>query len=207
MKPTLQSAISTFIIFLVLISLGCSTTKETTERTAIPSAADTASVSEEEATPLQKMLAQNRSKLSDVYNTQKQDMPEAFTKKDSSKKSITSDPSDGYRVQIISTRNKRRADSVAHKFRMWSDSTIAGYTAQAYVFFRQPFYKVHIGDFTQRDKANSFSKLIKSRYPEAWVVHDRIDPTNIPADTASFSIIPPSERKDKQISNADSLNN
>jgi hypothetical protein len=207
MKPTLQSAISTLIIFFVLLSLGCSTTKETTERAAIPSAADTASVSDEETTPLQTMLAQNRSKLSDVYNTQKQDMPEVFTQKDSSKKSINSDPSDGYRVQIISTRNKRRADSVAYKFRMWSDSTIAGYTAQAYVFFRQPFYKVHIGDFTQRDKANSFSKLIKNRYPEAWVVHDRINPTNIPADRASFSIIPPSESKDKSISNADSLKN
>jgi hypothetical protein len=152
-------------------------------------ASDTATVNNEERTALQGLLAQHRSKLSDLHSSQTHDMPKAFTKKDSSETSINSDPFDGYRIQIISTRNKQQADSVAFKYRAWSDTTIAGYRAEAYVFFRQPFYKVHVGDFQERSLANSYSKLIKDRYPDAWVVHDRIEPTEVPADTTTFSII------------------
>jgi len=28
--------------------------------------------------------------------------------------------------------------------------------------------------------------MLKSRYPDAWVVHERIEPSNVPADTANI---------------------
>lgn len=177
------------LIGIVIFSLGCSTTEKATDDQGITTDRDTAAISKENMTELQQMLAENRSKLSDLYTSQKHDMPTAFMKKDSSTEAINNDPYDGYRVQIISTRNIQLADSVANQYRSWADSTIKGYSAEAYTFFRQPFYKVHIGDFQQRKQANSFSKLIKQKYPDAWVVHDRINPSNVPADTASFSII------------------
>lgn len=167
--------------------LGCSTSEKSREETQPLDQESTETTADEDLTSLQKMLAQNRSSLSDVQNSQKHDMPEVFLRKDSSDASLNSDPFDGYRVQILSTRDQPLADSVATKFRAWADTTITGYTADAYVFFKQPFYKVHVGDFQERDKANSFSRLIKRHYPEAWVVHDRIDPSSVPADTASFS--------------------
>lgn len=189
MKSNLINAVSALIFLIILVSLGCTATKKTTTDDGIdPAERDTAAISEEDLNELRRVLVQNRSKLSDVHTTQKHDMPEAFLKKDSSDTSINSNPFDGYRVQIISTRDVQLADSVAGQFRIWADTTITGYEAKAYVSFRQPYYKVHIGDFQQRDRANSFSRLIKHKYPDAWVVHDRIEPSDAPADTTSFSI-------------------
>ncbi|MDZ7680455.1 MAG: SPOR domain-containing protein [Fodinibius sp.] len=184
MNNSLRLLVLAILSVLILGTWGCSTTQKQTSRDRDGTIdSDTAQISNEERSALQTLLVQHRSKLSDLHATQTHDMPEAFTKIDSSQSSINSDPYDGYRIQIISTRNKQQADSVAFKYRAWSDTTIAGYTAEAYVFFRQPFYKVHVGDFQQRSQANSFSKLIKDRYPNAWVVHDRIEPSDVPADT------------------------
>lgn len=184
-----------FLALLIVISVGCSTSKNVRKKEANTFGTDTSGVEQKNVTELQKMLNSTRSKLSDVYGTQRQDMPKAFLKKSSSNESINSDPFDGYRIQIISTRDVQLADSVANQFRMWSDTTIAGYSAKAYVFFKQPFYKVHVGDFHQRNMADDFTKLVKRNYPDAWVVHDRIDPSDVPADTASFSIMKPGDRK------------
>ena len=175
------------IVIITLIGLGCSTSQKATGDRDVSADSDTAAVNFENMNELQRLLAQNRSSLSDLHTSQKHDMPAAFMKKDSSNETINSNPYDGYRVQIISTRDVQLADSVANQYRAWADTTINGYMARAYTFFRQPFYKVHIGDFQERDQANSFSKLLRRRYPEAWVVHDRINPSNVPADTATFS--------------------
>jgi len=175
------------IVIITLIGLGCSTSQKATGDRDVSADSDTAAVNFENMSELQRLLAQNRSSLSDLHTSQKHDMPAAFMKKDSSNETINSNPYDGYRVQIISTRDVQLADSVANQYRAWADTTINGYMARAYTFFRQPFYKVHIGDFQERDQANSFSKLLRRQYPDAWVVHDRINPSNVPADTATFS--------------------
>lgn len=176
---------SAFLISIVVLTIGCSTSEKTTQDQSDVEPSDNTMV-DKNLTDLQTMLAENRSKLSDVHGSLNHDMPEVFLKQDSSDASLNSDPFDGYRVQIISTKNRALADTVANKFRSWADTTVQGYNPRAYVFFKQPFYKVHIGDFQQREQANSFSRLIKRRYSDAWVVHDRINPTNVPADTASF---------------------
>lgn len=186
-----------FSAFILAIGWGCSTTEKTSSGDQpITVESDTANL-EEDLTELQTTLASNRSKLSDVYNSSKHDMPDAFLKSDSSR-SLTGDPTNGYRIQIISTRDQSLADSMATKFRAWADSTIKGYTADSYIFFRQPFYKVHVGDFQQREQANQFSRLVKSKYPDAWVVHDRIKPKNVPADTTSFSLKKNKDKKQNQ---------
>jgi len=185
-----------FICFslLLILAWGCSTTQQAARDKSTAGDRDSLSAGIENLDELQTLLAENRSKLSDLYASQKHDMPKAFLKSDSSQGSLNDDPFDGYRVQIVSTRNIQLADSMANQFRMWSDTTISGYSARAYVFFKQPFYKVHIGDFQQRQKANSFSRLIKRRYEDAWVVHDRINPENVPADTANFSFMTSEDR-------------
>lgn len=186
---TFLNLIASLTVLLIIVSFGCKPSEETTTEDGTEAVeSDTAVVSEEEPTEMQTTLSRTRSRLSDIHSSQQHDMPKAFLKKDKGGASLNSDPSAGYRVQIISTRDQQLADSVANEFRAWSDSTIAGYDAKSYVSFNQPFYRVHIGDFQQREQANSFSKLIKSEYPEAWVVHDRIEPSNVPADTANFSL-------------------
>lgn len=191
MKTFLNLLVS-ITVLLIIVSFGCKPSEETASDDETESfEKDTAVVSEEEPTELQATLSQTRSRLSDIHSSQQHDMPKAFLKKDEGGSSLNSDPTAGYRVQIISTRDQQLADSVANEFRAWSDSLITGYNADTYVSFNQPFYRVHIGDFQQREQANSFSKLIKPKYPDAWVVHDRIEPSEVPADTATFEIKKP----------------
>lgn len=179
-----------WITALLTIALGllmsCKSTEETTREQDEPIVTEETSDSEAIA-----LLDNTRSRLSDVYLTQKQDIPEIYLQADSAKEEVNRNPYDGFRIQILSTRKVEHADSVANSFRIWADTTIAGYSADAYVSFRQPYYKVHIGDFQQREQANQFSRLIKPQYPDAWVVHDRIEPDDIPADTATFEIKKP----------------
>lgn len=209
MQFSVSNIVSSLILLTILLSLGCTATKQAADDREDPArdvSQDTTRADAQNLTSLQTTLANTRSKLSDVYTSQKHDMPDFLQKQDSSDESINSNPFDGYRIQIISTRDQPLADSVANKFRAWSDSTISGYTAKAYVFFRQPYYKVHIGDFQERDSANRFFQLIKRKYPDAWVVHDRINPANVPADTTTFSFITPEERKDSNAKQEDTAN-
>ncbi|HEX6981795.1 MAG TPA: SPOR domain-containing protein [Balneolaceae bacterium] len=192
-----------FSALTFLLVASCSTTKQTTQKG--PSAPDSASSSFENITSLDFLLFMSRSSLSDLHTYQQHDMPVAFLKDKSDNEVINTDPFDGYRIQLISTKDVQLADSIANDFRIWSDTTIAGYTAQAYVFFSQPYFKVHVGDFQQREQASSFSQLLEKRYPAAWVVHDRIDPTHVPADTTVFSVITAKDGLKKL--SADSLEN
>jgi hypothetical protein len=176
-----------FVVLLVIGITSCKTAEQTTPK------GDDSTVSDrdESLSEFIAMLDETRSSLSDVYLSQKQDIPDIYLKADSAGEQINRNPYDGYRIQILSTRNVEQADSVANSFRMWSDSTIAGYKADAYVSFRQPQFKVHVGDFHNREQANKYSRLIKKRYPDAWVVHDRIEPSDVPADTATFGFKKP----------------
>lgn len=93
---------------------------------------------------------------------------------------------EGYRVQIYSGQNVAMADTIASIFRAWSDTTIVGYQADTYTFFKAPYYRVHVGDFHERNRAIYFSNILKRRFRDAWVVYDRIDPWKIPADTTDI---------------------
>jgi len=179
--------IGLLITFAVCISMyGCSSYEK-----AIPSAEDEGEVSEtpneqemqEQRENLKELLASNRSRLSDVYAHHHNDIPDAFLKQDTVKKEPPNDPFEGFRIQVLSTREIARADTVSKEFRIWADTTMALYQPKVYVQFKQPFYKVHVGDFQERERAIKLSELIKKKYPDAWVVHDRINPALVPHDS------------------------
>lgn len=187
MMSKISILLSSLLINLLILS-GCATTEDAASTEDTPSdLPKKVAMEAEELAELRLLLDSNRSQLKDVYTTQHHDMPSAFLKEQADD-TDTSNPYTGYRVQIISTRNVELADSVKIDFSVWADSTIKGYTAQSYVFFNQPYYKVHVGDFQERNRANHFSQLVKNKYPEAWVVHDRIKPEHTPVDTATFSL-------------------
>lgn len=179
-------------LFLMLLAVGLYSCK--TSEPAIERVPDTGGIIEIDSAQLTSRtergtdLSMYRNTLSDVYTTQQHDMPENFLQSYEGDKQVERDPFDGFRIQITSTRNVARADSTAKRFRMWADTTIAGYVPNTYVFFKQPFYKVHVGDFHDREKANNFSRIVKRKYPDAWVVHDRINPAQVPADTTEIKL-------------------
>ena len=91
---------------------------------------------------------------------------------------------EGYRIQIYSGQSVIAADTLAANFRVWADSTVVGYQPDTYTFFRTPYYRVHVGDFHERERAISFSNIVKRYFKDAWVVYDRVNPASVPADTA-----------------------
>lgn len=135
-----------------------------------------------------------RSYLKDLHQKPSYTIPEGFAYRDTiNQKNDNENPLDGYRIQLLSTRKVNYADSVAQQFANWYNSqkldSLLGYTPQSYVFFKQPYYRVHIGDFSNHQSAIGFAQIVKRRYPDAWVVHDRIKPANTPADSVSYRLV------------------
>ena len=77
--------------------------------------------------------------------------------------------SEGYRVQVLATRYIERADSLA----IIMKNTISD---SVYVDFEAPNYKVRVGDFIDRDSAESLQQdLVQMGYNSAWVLRTRIN--------------------------------
>lgn len=179
------------LLFLFLLETGCSSSEQTSQdQSEDPQEnVDSGQQTEEEVTTSEKrelseLLTANRSQLSDTWSTKGHDMPEAFMERDTASANANRNSNVGFRVQILSVRNVNEADSLSNAFKTWADTTMYGYKPRAYVLFQQPFYKVHVGDFHNQSKALELSDLLKERHPEAWVVHDEVNPDRVPADTA-----------------------
>ena len=77
--------------------------------------------------------------------------------------------SEGYRVQVLDTRYFERADSLA----VIMKNTVSD---SVYVDFEAPNYKVRIGDFIDRDSAESLQQdLVQMGYNSAWILRSRIN--------------------------------
>lgn len=128
-----------------------------------------------------------RTKLSDAYAYRENEIPKAFNQI-RVEQNVEKNVYQGYRIQIYSGQDVSEADTIASHFKTWADTTISGYNPDTYVFFRTPYYRVHIGDFHERDRAIRFSNLVKRQFRDAWVVYDRVNPAKVPADTAIIQL-------------------
>jgi len=196
-----MNRVSTALIILLLVLAGCKTTEKTTTDGEESPTTETEnepifdvdpeiveSYLAEEMDEFDRLLFENRSQLSDRFASVEHDMPDLFLK-DVVQDDKVVDQYAGFRVQLLSTRSVAEADSTKDNFRVWADQHIQGYSPEAYVTFRQPYYKVRVGDFRDQQKANNFSRMVKDEYPAAWVVHDRIEPDFLPADTTNIQRI------------------
>jgi len=191
-----------FAAFLIVLT-SCSSTKELSEDssgTDEPLFPVDERVAEEfirsELDEFERVLYDNRSYMSVHFSQVEQEIPDQFLK-EVVREEREVDEYAGYRVQILSTRDVSQADSTTDEFRTWTSTDLPQYQIETYIVFRQPYYRVRVGNFRIRENAIDFSRLLKNRYPDAWVVHDRIDPDNITekndvsdeteADTASDS--------------------
>lgn len=141
----------------------------------------------EETLPGNISLENLRTTLSDSYSSRTNEIPETFSRIKTETK-VEFNPNEGYRIQIYSGQSVDMADTVASRFRTWADTTIANYQPQTYTFFRTPYFRVHVGDFHDREMAILFSNIVKRVFSDAWVVHDRVEPANVPADTLRIDI-------------------
>lgn len=174
------------ILFIPLLFVySCSSTKEMSDDPSEPDE-PLLNVDEEvaeefmrsELDEFERVLFDNRSYMSNHFSQVNQEIPEQFLKEVVREKREV-DEYAGFRVQLVSTREVAVADSTTDEFRVWASNALPDYQIETYIIFRQPYYRVRAGNFINRDNAIEFSRMIKNRYPDAWVVHDRIDPENL----------------------------
>lgn len=78
----------------------------------------------------------------------------------------------GYRIQIFfdsGNESRENADQVIEEF------TEEYPGIRTYLTFREPYYRVRVGDFRKKIEALGFLQQIKDDYPNAWVIKDQIN--------------------------------
>ena len=79
---------------------------------------------------------------------------------------------EGYRVQVLATRDRFKAEKLQSDLEELFEYKI-------YVIFEAPNYKVRIGDFIDRQKAEKFRKQLSSNgYSSAWIIRTKIESMN-----------------------------
>lgn len=90
----------------------------------------------------------------------------------------------GWRVQIFfdaGANSKRKATEVQNRFSSrYSD-------VEAYLSFKEPYYRIRIGDFRTRIEAEGFLQKIKGEYPNAFAVSEKIYPPPLVTDNKNES--------------------
>ena len=181
----LKTNISAYILLIVILFLGCTASQTTTTMDFPDGKPDSFEEQTEESISDEQLLY--ISSLSDTYSSSGNLIPAEYVKI-KKQQEVEVDLTKGYRVQIYSGQNVFDADTIASQFRAWSDTTITGYQAETYTFFKTPYYRVHVGDFHNRERALIYSKLVKRFIRDAWVVYDTVDPFLVPEDTTKIRL-------------------
>lgn len=90
---------------------------------------------------------------------------------------------DGYRIQLFQTRERDVAErAVEQATQWWRSRKEAGSrgdlfesnSAPVYNVWRQPFYRVRLGDFATEDEAEEILSDVRGRFDGAFIVPDRV---------------------------------
>lgn len=82
----------------------------------------------------------------------------------------------GWRIQIFfdsGANSKRKASDVLRQFNERYPET------DAYLSFKEPYYRVRVGDFRSRLEAEGFLRKVQAEYPNAFATNDFINPPPI----------------------------
>jgi hypothetical protein len=168
-----------YILFLLiaLISVGCTTSSEVIDMRPTPDDTVTADSTLDDEDYVVMDYAAIRSNLRDPLGSVQNPYPDEFKKTGPTFQAVSRQ---GYRVQLLSTQNRESAEIILEEYKIWVAQQRPDYEAQAYIIFRAPNYRVHVGDFHIRNEAVDFSRLLKDSFPDAWVVADIINTDLIP---------------------------
>lgn len=106
---------------------------------------------------------------------------------------------EGYRIQLLSSVEKQAADELYTEAQAWwealysrvdsleqvhgPDSPVVpdipdfGPTLPIDIVYRQPYYRVRVGSFRSRTQADAARRFLVDRFPNAFVVPDRVTVT------------------------------
>ncbi len=89
----------------------------------------------------------------------------------------------GFRIQVIFAREKDTADKAVEDVHGWlremrrenPDVDIFQQNLPVHNIYLQPYFRVRVGDFRDRDTAEQMLNLMISEYPNAFVVVDQVN--------------------------------
>lgn len=84
---------------------------------------------------------------------------------------------DGYRIHIYMQSGNVALDR-AEEMKLEFEGKYKD--IPAYVTFAEPYYRVRVGDFRTRLEASKFLQRIDRKYPNAWVIKEKINLPVIP---------------------------
>jgi hypothetical protein len=87
------------------------------------------------------------------------------------KMSLNNPESDGYRVQIFfdsGSNSKNKAASIKSEFEVQYPEF------KSYLSYKEPYYRVRVGNFHNLIEAVGFQKKISAEYPNSFPVKDKI---------------------------------
>jgi hypothetical protein len=80
---------------------------------------------------------------------------------------------DGFRVQLMATTDRRKVDQTMAAFSArYADVPVTWSQAQ-------PYYRVRVGAFLNRDGAAKYLQNIKKDYPDAYIVTDKVKTSEV----------------------------
>jgi hypothetical protein len=175
---------STSVIFLAVLLFSCAETNTIQQEKIETSVVIEKKSEPTEAVPVEDAINfdKYRTKLGDNKSGSLNTLPDAFIVEATTTNATVSESNNsGYRIQLISTSDRNRAQKIIGDFNDWIfSSEDIEYKAEAYLIYRQPNYRVHIGDFKTRIQANEFVKFIKRRFSDAWIIQDQIIEDRVP---------------------------
>lgn len=91
----------------------------------------------------------------------------------------------GFRIQIFTSPDRAEANDVLSEALAWYRSLprsqrpayLGGDELSADVKWRQPYYRVRVGDFATRGEADAALNRVRSRFPEAFIVPETVTVT------------------------------
>jgi len=84
---------------------------------------------------------------------------------------------EGYRIQIFFDAGHTSMQN-AYKVMEIFEARYPG--EHAYISFREPYYRIRVGDFRTRIEAEGFRQKIMPEYPNAFIIKDNINPPPVP---------------------------
>lgn len=175
---TLQKLIA--LLVLLLLAAGCASVAELSEEEEAPEVIPEAPAAFSTLLSTGE-LSELRLSPTDRFRTFQLTVPDAFQVTEEELQRSQSNR--GFRIQLMSTENVALADSMMLQYYDWAgefEDHPFRIIPEAYVTFRQPFYRVRIGDFRRRSDANTYLAILRAHFPGAWVVIDTIDLTLAP---------------------------
>lgn len=166
------------IPFLVLAS--CKSTQVSTVEPGPSDDSETITEAPPSTLLMQEDLQRFRNSLADPYLNAQNKIASVFELSDEDLESV--DSRIGFRIQLISTDDIDEADKVSLDYYDWAVTQKLPYDRipESYVLFRQPYYRVRVGDFRSRTRAIEYLKILRPNFQGAWIVIDTIEPDRAP---------------------------